>query len=128
MAQFDATRIARTLAVAAALALAGMNGCRRPASESTAESTGQSAPAETGLTNVTATLRRFPIDAETFVLIPDARPDERYLPDNLPSVFREDGLQVIFSGERRAIPTDDRLVGAPIHLTRIERRDGARRS
>ena len=123
MGRFDGIGILRSLAVAAAVALAGTSACRQADSGSASES-----KPTTALTNVAATLKRFPIDAETFVLIPEAHPDERYLPDDLPEAFREDGLQVLFSAERREIAPNDRLIGTPIHLLRIERRDGTRRS
>ena len=122
MTRLDGIGIVRALAVAVAVTVTGMSSCRQTESRSEAK------PAETTLTNIPATVKRFPIDAETFVLIPEAHPDERYFPDNLPEAFRDDGLQVLFSGQRLEIAPNDRLIGTPVHLVRIERRYGIRGS
>jgi hypothetical protein len=80
------------------------------------------------LRDVEATVRRFPIDSDTFVLVPDSDPDTRYLPDELPAPFRDDGTRVIFDATLEPVPPNVRLVGTPIKLLRIRPRDESRRS
>ncbi len=128
MAHGGRIRVLKSLTVIAAIFVTGMSSCRQAEPKPEAKSESESQPATAALTDVAATLKRFPIDAETFLLIPEAHPDERYLPDDLPEAFREDGLRVLFSGELREILPNERLIGTPIRLLRIERRDGTRRS
>jgi hypothetical protein len=85
-------------------------------------------PADASLREVAATVRRFPIDSDNWVLVPDADPDTRYLPDALPEPLREDDLHVVFDAELEPVPPNVRLVGTPIRLLRIRARDAARRS
>jgi len=80
------------------------------------------------LRDVAATVRRFPIDSESFVLVPDSSPETNYVPDRLPAAFREDGLHVIFDAVPDTVPPNVRLVGPPIRLLRIQLRDGDSRS
>jgi hypothetical protein len=78
----------------------------------------------TRLDNVDATVEHFPVDSDNLVLVPDANPEERYLPDDLPLPFRLAGLKVRFSARIVAPPPNARLFGTPIRLLRIARREG----
>ena len=55
-----------------------------------------------------------------YVIVPDYDNTQRFLPDNLPELFKKDGLKVIFSGKICEIPENVRLVGTPFILTSIE--------
>jgi hypothetical protein len=57
---------------------------------------------------------------EWYVIIPDYDDSQRFLPDNLPELFKKDGLKVIFSGKICEIPANVRLFGTPFILTGIE--------
>src|SRR5262245_25488638 len=63
----------------------------------------------TRVEDVGATVHRFPIDSDTYVLVADAPAGTQYLPDSLPTPFREDGLRVRFSGTVREPPPNVRL-------------------
>jgi len=80
------------------------------------------------LRDVPAVVQRFPIDSDTFVLVPVDSTDTRYVPDELPVEFRQDGLHVVFSGKLAPIPPNVRLVGIPIELQSVRRMDGRRAS
>ncbi len=46
---------------------------------------------------------------------------QRFLPTNLPDIFKKDGLKVIFSGKICEIPENVRLIGTPLLLTSIKK-------
>jgi len=104
-------RIAVVLGVA--VGLAGLDGCTRT-------------PHTAALHDVAATVRRFPIDSDQYVLVPDSLPDVRYVPDDLPAALREDGLAVVFDAELLPVPANVRLVGPPIRVLAIRPRNTPR--
>ena len=55
-----------------------------------------------------------------YVISPDYDDTQRFLPDNLPDIFKKDGLKVIFSGKICEIPENVRLIGTPLILIGIE--------
>ncbi|MBI4682668.1 MAG: hypothetical protein HY757_06160 [Nitrospirae bacterium] len=55
-----------------------------------------------------------------YVVVPDYDDTQRFLPENLPEIFKKHGLKVIFSGKICEIPDNVRLVGTPFKLTSIE--------
>ncbi len=63
------------------------------------------------------------ISGGLLALVPDARPSTRYVPQNLPAAFREDGLRVVFSGWLEEIPPNVRMAGVPLVLTAVRRAD-----
>lgn len=99
------------------LTVMGASGCREARQDGTEDAT--------PLVDVPATVRRFPLDSDTFVLVAEDSLGSRYLPDELPVPFRHDGLAVVFSGRIGPIPANVRLIGTPVTLTRIRPRDGA---
>jgi hypothetical protein len=102
-----------------ALGLLAICGCGQSKAPGTAES---------DLHDVHAVVQRFPIDSDTFVLVPEDSSQTRYLPDDLPVEFRQDGLHVVFSARLAPIPANVRLVGTPIELQTMRRQDGRRSS
>lgn len=78
------------------------------------------APADT-LREATGTIRE--VSGNLFALVPDARPTTRYVAQNLPAAFRQDGLRVRFSGLLEPIPPNVRMIGQPLLLTAVRRLD-----
>jgi hypothetical protein len=107
----------RLLPVAAMLACLVTAGCSRPQPQENA-----------ALRDVEATVRRFPVDSDTFVLVPDSDPDTRYVPDALPAPLRDDGIHVVFDAALEPVPPNVRMIGTPIKLLRIRARDSEPRS
>ena len=56
-----------------------------------------------------------------YVVIPDDDDTQRFLPKNLPDIFKKDGLKIIFSGKICEIPENVRLMGTPLILIEIEK-------
>ncbi len=98
-----------------ALAVAG---CRAPRTPPHAEAD--------LVTEATGMVRRFPMDSEDFVIVRTDTLDTRFVPDELPIPFRQDGLRVVFSGRILPIPPNVRLTGTPLQLTAIRPLDGQR--
>jgi hypothetical protein len=80
------------------------------------------------LVDVRATVHRFPIDGDSFVLVGDDSLATAYVPDALPAAFRQEGLQVVFSAKRAPVPDNVRLPGIPVQLQSLRRADGKRPS
>jgi hypothetical protein len=76
------------------------------------------------LVDVRATVRRFPVDGESYLLVADDSTSTAYVPDVLPVPLRHDGLRVVFSGRAGPIPAHCRLPGTPVVLSRIRPWDG----
>ncbi|MFQ5605300.1 MAG: hypothetical protein ACE5HS_18700 [bacterium] len=68
------------------------------------------------------TIAKLSSDAAVFVIQPESDSSVRYLPSNLPQVYQQHGLRVLFSGHRQPLPQDppwsEELI--PIELTTIE--------
>jgi hypothetical protein len=54
-------------------------------------------------------------------IIPDYDSTQRFLPTNLPDIFRENGLEGIFSGKIYERPESVGFIGIPLLLTGIEK-------
>jgi hypothetical protein len=100
--------------------VAGEFGCRRA-------STGGGGGAA-DLVAVGATVKRSPIDSESFLLVADST-GAQYVPDPaLSEAYRVDGLRVVFSARTLEIPANVRMVGAPVRIIEIRRREGGQQS
>ena len=73
------------------------------------------------LHDATGTIRQ--VSAGLIALVPDARPATRYVPQNLPEGFQQDGLRVVFSGWLEEIPPNVRMIGQPLVLTALRRQE-----
>ena len=73
------------------------------------------------LINASGTVQQLGNNPDWFVIVPDFDPSIRYLPSNLPSELRQNGIRVKFSGRIGEIPPNVRLIGTPLDLTYIEK-------
>jgi hypothetical protein len=48
-----------------------------------------------------------------------ATDDARYMPCEVPTAFRKNGIKIIFSGEVKEVYPHERWAGLPLHLTKI---------
>jgi hypothetical protein len=72
------------------------------------------------VSNEKGTIQLISPEQDWYVIIPDYDDTQRFLPTNLPDIFKKNGLKVIFSGKICEIPENVRLVGTPLLLTSIE--------
>lgn len=72
------------------------------------------------LLNHRGTIKLLISDPALFVIVPDSLNDIRFLPDSIPDQFRIDGCRIIFSGIIGEIPTNQRLPGTPLKISKID--------
>lgn len=73
---------------------------------------------EKAVRNVKATVKVLE-DKETFVLVPEAESNKRYISAQLPAEYKKDGLQVTYNGMIGKIPPHVRMLGTPLKITKI---------
>lgn len=64
----------------------------------------------------TGTMVNFPKGSTTYVLVPDADPNKRYVIEQLGEQYKVDGLKVEFDGAEGTIPPNVRMVGIPYRV------------
>jgi hypothetical protein len=72
------------------------------------------------LVNERGTIQQLSANPQWYIIVPDFDPTTRFLPSNLPTGLRKDGIKVLFSGKVGEIPANARLIGIPLDLKRIK--------
>lgn len=70
--------------------------------------------------DATGTIVRLSSTAGWYVIVPDDDTSTRFAPASLPGRFKKDGLRVRFSGRVGEIAPDERLIGIPLEIEKIE--------